>query len=84
MNKYNTTKLNNKNKCERFKFQVLEKIRRMDTGINVSTDAKQKKIKDATKIVTKSEIGKVKIVKKPGFNNVSKGALNQRKETRNQ
>jgi len=61
-----------------------EKIRRIDTGINDSMDTKCKKIKETIKVVTKSEIGKLKAVRKPWFNNVCIDALNRKKEARNQ
>lgn len=77
-----TAKLNDINTCGRFKYQMLEnlKIRRINTGINDSIDAKWKKIKEIIKVVTKSEIGKIKSVKKPWFNDVCKDALNWKKE----
>jgi hypothetical protein len=61
-----------------------EKIRMIDTGINDSIDAKWKKIKDTIKVVTESEIGKVKAVRKPWFNDMCEDALNRKKEARNQ
>jgi len=61
-----------------------EKIRRVDTVINDSIDAKWKKIKETIKVVTESEIGKVKAVRKPWFNDVCEDALNRREEARNQ
>ncbi|XP_027849768.1 uncharacterized protein LOC114129281 [Aphis gossypii] len=85
VDKYDTAKLNNMNTCERFKYQMYEKIRRIeDTDINDSIDAKWKKIKDIIKVVAESEIGKVKSVRKPWFNDVCEDALNRRKEARNQ
>lgn len=83
VDKYDTAKLNNTNTCERFKYRKSEKIRRIDTGINDSIDAKWKKIKYNIK-VTESKIGKVKAVRKPWFNDVCEDAFNWRKETRNQ
>jgi len=79
-----TAKLNNMNTCETFTYQMYKKIRRIDTGINDSIDAKCKKIKDTIKVVAESEIGKVKSVRKPWFNDVCEDALNRRKEARNQ
>lgn len=64
VDKYDTAKLNNMNTCERFKYQMLEKIRRIDTGINDSINVKWKKTKDSIKVVSGSEIGKVKAVRK--------------------
>ncbi|VVC24729.1 Hypothetical protein CINCED_3A009682 [Cinara cedri] len=61
VDKYDTAKLNNVNTCERFKYQMSEKIRRID-----------------------AEIGKVKAVRKPWFNDMCEDALNWRKEARNQ
>ncbi|XP_008181820.1 uncharacterized protein LOC103309055 [Acyrthosiphon pisum] len=84
VDKYDTAKLNNMNTGERFKYQMYEKIRRIDTGINDSIDAKWKKIKDTIKVVAESEIGKIKSVRKPWFNDVCEDALYRRKEARNQ
>jgi len=61
-----------------------EKNRRIDAGINDSIYAKWKKIKDTIKAVTESEIGKVKAVRKPWFNDMCDDALNRRKEARSQ
>jgi len=82
--KYDTDKLNNVNTYERFKHQMLEKIKRIDIGINDSIDTKRKKIKDTIKSVAESEVGKFKAAKKPWFNDVCEVALNLRKEARNQ
>jgi len=60
-----------------------EKIRMIDTGINDSIDTKWKKIKETMKVVTESEIGKLKAVRKPWFNDVYEDALNRREEARN-
>ncbi|XP_025421560.1 uncharacterized protein LOC112691510 [Sipha flava] len=84
VDKYDTAKLNNVNTCERFKYLMSEKIRRINTDINDSIDTKWKKIKDTIKVVTESEIGKVKTVRKPWFNDICEDALNRRKEARNQ
>ncbi|KAL4084333.1 hypothetical protein QTP88_028157 [Uroleucon formosanum] len=75
VDKYDTAKLNNMNTCERFKYQMYEKIRRIDTGINDSIYAKWKKIKDTIKVVAESEIGKVKSVRKPWFNDIEKESV---------
>jgi exonuclease III len=40
VDKYDTAKLNNVNTCERFNYLMSEKIRRKDTSINNSIDAK--------------------------------------------
>lgn len=49
VDKNDTAKLNNVNMCERFKYQMSEKIRRIDAGITDSIDAKWKKIKTTKK-----------------------------------
>ncbi|XP_025406267.1 craniofacial development protein 2-like [Sipha flava] len=64
VDKYDTAKLNNVNTRKRFKYLMSEKIRRIDTGINNSNDAKWKKIKVTIKVVIESEIGKLKNCKK--------------------
>jgi hypothetical protein len=84
VDKYDTAKLNNVNTRKRFKYLMSEKIRRIDTGINNSNDAKWKKIKVTIKVVIESEIGKLKTVRKPWFNDMCENALNRRKEARNQ
>lgn len=59
-----------------------KKIRRIDTDINDSIDTKWKKVKDTIKIVTKSEVGKLKTAKKSWFNDVCQDALNRWEEAR--